>query len=140
MDTDAARAITATETTRSWRLWFAVLGSPLAWFGHLIVNYSLEEWFACSPSADHHQGQILGFSVRTVALTFNSAMVVVAAASGLAAFSCWRRLRLAGAGDEGLARARWMAVAGIVEAVLFLPIIFLGFVPPLLLHVCEIAP
>jgi hypothetical protein len=139
MDTDAARTITATETKRSWRLWFAVLGSPLAWFGHLVVNYSLEEWFACSPSAEH-QGQILGFPALSVALVFNSAMVVVAAASGLAALSCWRRLRLAGTGDERLDRARWMAMAAIVEAVLFLPIILLGFVPPLLLHACEIAP
>ena len=139
MDTDAARTITATETTRSWSLWFAVLGSPLAWFGHLIVNYSLEEWFACSPSAEH-QGQILGVSLHTVGLMFNSAMVAVAAASGLAAFSCWGRLRRAGAGDERLDRARWMAAAGIVEAVLFLPIVLLGFVPPLLLHVCEVAP
>ena len=139
MDTDAARTITAAETTRSWSLWFAVLGSPLAWFGHLVVNYSLEEWFACSPSAEH-QGEILGLSVRTVALLFNSAMVVGAAASGLVAFSCWRRLRLAGGGDERLDRARWMAFAAIVEAVLFVPIILLGFVPPLLLHICEVAP
>jgi hypothetical protein len=139
MDTDAARAITATETRRSWRLWFAVLGSPLAWFGHLIVNYSFEEWFACSPSAEQ-QGQILGFSVRTVVLVFNSAMVVVAAASGLAAVSCWRQLRQAGGGDEGLNRARWMALAAIIEAVLFVPIILLGYVSPFLLRICEIAP
>jgi hypothetical protein len=139
MDTDAPRAITATETKGSWRLWLAVLGSPLAWAGHLVVNYSLEEWFACSASAAQ-PGEILGFPLRTVALMVNSAMAVVAATSGLVAFSCWRQLRLEGGGDEQLDRARWMAFAGIIEAVLFLPIILLGFVPPLLLRPCEIAP
>ena len=139
MDTEAPRTITAAETKGSWKLWFAVLGSPLAWAGGLVVNYSLEELFACSPSAEQ-PGEILGFPVRTVALMVTSAMAVVAAASGLAAFSCWRRLRLADAGDERLDRARWMAFAGIVEVVLFLPAILLGFVPPLLLSPCEIAP
>jgi hypothetical protein len=138
MDTDAA-TITATETKGSWRLWFAVLGSPVAWAGGLVVNYSLGEVFACSPSA-RHPGQMLGLPVHTVALIVTSAMGVVAAASGLAAFSCWRRLRQAGAGDERLDRARWMAVAGMIEVVLFLPAILLGFVPAFLIHACETTP
>jgi di/tricarboxylate transporter len=139
MDTDASETITAAETKGSWRLWFAVLGSPLAWSAALVVNYSLGEVFACSPAA-RPRGEILGFSVHTVATVVTSAMGLVAAASGLVAFSCWRRLRQAGTGDERLDRARWMAFAGVVEVVLFLPAILLGYIPPFLIHACEVTP
>ena len=139
MDTDASETITAAETKGSWTLWFAVLGSPLAWAGALAVNYSLGEVFACSPSAQQ-QGKILGFSVHTVAIVVTSATALVAAASGLVAFSCWRRLRPAGTGDERLDRARWMAFAGMIEVVLFLLAIVLGFVPPFLIQACETTP
>ena len=140
MDTDASEMITAAETKGSWRLWFAVLGSPLTWAASLGVNYSLAEVFACSPSAQH-RGEILGFSVHTVATVVTSATGFVAAASGLVAFSCWRRLRQADTGgDERLDRARWMAFAGVVEVVLFLPAILLGYIPPFLLHACEVSP
>jgi hypothetical protein len=140
MDTDATEMITAEETKGSWRLWFAVLGSPVAWSAALALNYSLGEVFACSPSA-RHRGEILGFSVHTVATVITSATGLVAAASGLVAFTCWRRLRKqADTGDERLDRARWMAFAGVVEAALFLPAILLGFVPPFLIHACEVTP
>ncbi len=140
MSVDAARAVTRSETRGSWALWFAVLGSPLAWAGHLVVSYSLEEWFACSPSAGR-PGEILGIGVDTVAVVVNVAMAVVAAASGMVALGCRRRLgRVPVGSDERFDRARWMAFAGIVEGVLFLGIILLGFVPPLVLGVCEYSP
>ncbi|MDQ3946718.1 MAG: hypothetical protein M3357_16510 [Actinomycetota bacterium] len=141
MGVEAARAITRNETTGSWALWFAVLGSPLAWVGHLVVNYSREEWFACSPSATA-QGEVLGFGVDTVALAVNAAMALMAAASGLVALRCRRRLATSGnpGGDERIDRARWMALTGIVEGALFLGIILFGFVPPFVLGVCETIP
>ena len=141
---EAAEEISKDERRRSVALWFAVLGSPLAWVGHLGVNYSLEEWFACSESA-HHQGEILGVGVKTFSFVFNSAMVAVAVLSGLVALRCWRKLQPqdgdedAGA-DERMERARWMAFAGIVEASLFLGIILLGYLPNLMLDVCETTP
>lgn len=135
---DEAREITRTETRGSWLLWFAVLGSPLAWATHLVVSYSLEEWFACSPSAGE-PGEILGFSVRTMAVVVNSALAVIAAASLASGLACRRRLPPA-TGDERLDRARWMALAAVVEGVLFLPAILLGLVPPAVLGVCETAP
>lgn len=138
MSVDAAREITRTETRGSRLLWFAVLGSPLAWATHLVVSYSLEEWFACSPSAGE-PGEILGFSVRTVAFVVNTALAVIAAASLAGALACRRRLPL-GTGDERLDRARWMALAAIVEGALFLPAILLGLVPPVMLGVCETVP
>ena len=139
---EAAEEISKDERRRSLALWFAVLGSPLAWVGHLGVNYSLEEWFACSESA-HHQGEILGIGVKTFSFGFNSAMVALAVLSGLVALRCWRKLQPQEGdedADELTERARWMAFAGIVEAALFLGIILLGYLPNLMLDVCETTP
>ncbi len=139
---EAAEEISKDERRRSVLLWFAVLGSPLAWAGHLGVNYSLEEWFACSESA-HEQGEVLGVGVKTFSVLFNSAMLAVAVASGLVALTCWRKLKAAGGdenGDDQVERARWMAFAGTVEAALFVGIILLGYLPSLMLDVCETTP
>jgi len=138
---EAAEEISKDERRRSVALWFAVLGSPLAWVGHLGVNYSLEEWFACSESA-HEEGKILGIGVKTVSLVFNSAMLALAVLSGLAAYGCWKKLKAQGGddGDDTMERARWMAFAGIVEASLFTGIILLGYLPTLTLDTCETTP
>ena len=140
---EAGEEISKEERRGSIALWFGVLGSPLAWVGHLGVNYSLEEWFACSESA-HHQGEILGIGVKTVSVLFNSAMLAVAVASGLVALSCWRKLQGQSGDDENgsdqMERARWMAFAGIVEGGLFLGIILLGYLPSLMIDVCETTP
>ncbi len=141
---EAAEEISKDERRRSVLLWFGVLGSPLAWVGHLGVNYSLEEWFACSESA-HDKGEILGVGVKTISVVFNSAMLAVAVASGLVALGCWRKLQpQAGTGEENgddrMERARWMAFAGSVEAALFVGIILLGYLPSLMLDVCETTP
>ena len=140
---EAGEQISKDERRGSVALWFGVLGSPLAWVGHLGVNYSLEEWFACSESA-HHQGEILGIGVKPISLLFNSAMVAVALLSGLVALRCQRKLRNQNgeeeSGDEQLERARWMAFAGVVEGALFLGIILLGYLPSLMIDVCETTP
>ena len=140
---EAGEAISKEERRGSIALWFGVLGSPFAWLGHLGVNYSLEEWFACSESA-HHKGEILGVGVKTVSLLFNSVMVAVAVLSGLVALRCWRKLKAGDGGeneDDRAERARWMAFAGIVEAALFIGIILLGYLPTLMIdQVCETTP
>ena len=134
----ASREISKEESRGSLALWFGVLGSPLAWGGHLVGNYSLEEWFACSESA-RVKGEILGFGVHTVSVLLNTAMLTVALASGLVAQRCWRKLR-GQDGDERMQRARWMAFAGTVQGALFVGIILLGYLPALTLDVCETTP
>jgi hypothetical protein len=135
---DTVRDITRQESWGSLALWFAVLGGPLAWLGHLGLNYSLEEWFACSPSATD-EGEILGFSVDAVSLALNSVMALVAAAAGLTAVAARRRLARATDGDT-LDRARWMAYSGMIAGPIFLAVILLGYVPPLLLDTCTGSP
>ena len=138
---EAAEQISKDERRRSVALWFGVLGGPVAWVGHLGVNYSLEEWFACSESA-HEEGKILGVGVKAFSVVFNSAMLAVAVLSGLVAYTCWKKLKAQGGdeGDDTRERARWMAFAGIVEASLFVGIILLGYLPLLTLDVCETTP
>ena len=144
---EASVDISKDEGRRSLKLWFAVLGSPLAWAGHLGINYSIEEWFTCSRSAKE-QGEFIGLSTEMLVLLVNTAMLAVAALSGLAAVSCWRSLR-AGAGDDEAAeeggdetaeRARWMAFAGMVEGALFAGTILLGYLPLLIIGTCETSP
>ena len=132
------RDITRRESRGSAALWFGVLGSPVAWLGHLLLNYSLEEWFACSP-ATTDKGEILGFTVSQVSWTLNSLMALTAAAAGLISLASWRRLRRASNGDV-LDRERWMAFAGMVEGVIFVGAILLGYLPPLLLDTCASSP
>jgi hypothetical protein len=136
-DQDAA-LVTRQESRGSAALWFAVLGSPVAWVGSLALNYPLEEVFACAP-ATTDRGEILGFSADAVSWTLNSLMVLLAAAAGLTALTSWRRLRRATDGDR-LERSQWMAFAGMVEGGIFLAAIVLGYVPPLLLDTCTTSP
>ncbi|HEX2063710.1 MAG TPA: hypothetical protein VHE80_04735 [Acidimicrobiales bacterium] len=138
MSVHASREISREEGRGSLALWFGVLGSPLAWGGHLVLNYSLEEWLACSPSAVP-RGQILGLGVDTVSLGVNTLMALVAAASGLVAWRCSRKLKRASR-DERVDRAHWLAFAGMVECVLFLTAILLGYAPPFFLGTCETTP
>ena len=134
----ASRDISKEEGRGSRALWLGVLGSPLAWGGHLVGNYSLEEWFACSESAQV-KGEILGLGVHTVSVALNTAMLTVALTSGLVARTCWRKLR-GQDGDERMERAQWMAFAGMVQGALFTGIILLGYLPALMLDVCETTP
>ncbi|MDQ3979420.1 MAG: hypothetical protein M3314_07715 [Actinomycetota bacterium] len=156
---EAGKAISRDEGRRSLKLWFAVLGSPIAWTGHLGVNYSLEEWFACSRSAQH-LGEILGIRVDVVSIMINTAMLAIAALSGLVAYRCWKKLkgqdgeRQDGEGQDGEGqngegqdgdddttdRARWMAFAGMVEGALFTGIILLGYLPSFMIGICETTP
>jgi hypothetical protein len=132
------RDITRRESRGSRALWFGVLGSPVAWLGHLLLNYSLEEWFACSP-ATTDRGEILGFTVDQVSWTLNSVMALTAAAAGLTALASWRKLKRASDGDS-LERSQWMAFAGMVEGAIFVAAILLGYLPPLLLDTCAVSP
>ena len=133
-----AREITRAETRGSALLWFGVLGGPIAWATQLILTYSLEEWFACAP-ATTDRGDVLGLDVTTVALLITAVLTVVAAASGLVALGCYRKLQNNG-GDEIRSRARWMAVAGMMNSILYVIIILASFGPPIMLGVCEVSP
>jgi hypothetical protein len=132
---------TKTDLSRSGRLWFAVLTGPVLWVIQLYLNYQWEEVLACSPGATD-TGHVLGIGVRTVILLVNT----VAAAGTLAALAvavrCYRRTgAVEDAGvrttDHVRGTAHWMALAGIINSVLFLFLIVVGYAPELMLRPCQ---
>lgn len=132
------REITRREAAGSARLWFGVLAAPIAWTLQLLATYSLEEWFACAPST-HAEGEVLGMSVGAVASLITTALAAVAVAGLFVSLGCRRALRRSAESDVDQ-RARWMALAGIFNSVLYLGIIVVSYGPPLLLDVCETSP
>jgi hypothetical protein len=134
----SAEEITRRESTGSMRLWFGVLAAPIAWVVQLLVNYSLEEWFACAPSTEA-EGEILGLSVGSLALLVTTVLAAVAVVGLLVSLGCRRALAKEDA-LPGIQRARWMAVAGIFNSILYLALIVASYGPPLLLGVCETSP
>ena len=118
-------------------LWFGVLGGPVAWTTQLVVNYSLEEWFACAPSTTA-PGEVVGLEVPSAALIVSGLLTVVAVAAGIVSFVGYRNIRANG--DEVATREKWMALAGIMNSVLYLIVILASFGPPLLLDVCAVSP
>ncbi|MDQ3986341.1 MAG: hypothetical protein M3280_07575 [Actinomycetota bacterium] len=130
----APERVTRREARGSLLLWFGVLGAPTAWAVQLLLTYSLEEWFACSRSVQD-SGEVLGLGVRTVATAVTSLLALVAVVAGIVSVSCFRKLRRIADGDA-LERAHWMALAGIMNSVLYFMIILLSYGPPALLDVC----
>jgi hypothetical protein len=136
--------VTATKTlpSRSVALWFGVLAGPVLWVTQLYVNYQWEEVLACSPAV-RSPGAVLGLSVRTVILLVNAVATAGTVSALAVALRCYRRT---GAVESGGVRttefrrsvAHWMALAGIINSVLFLFLIVVGFAPPLMLESCQL--
>ena len=132
-----AEEVSRDETIGSWRLWFAVLGGPLAWITQLVLAYSLEEWFGCAPSTTD-VGQVLGIGVRPMAIGISVVMGAVALAAGLLSWSCLRNAPREESAESK--RVRWMAIAGLMNSTLYGAFILFSAVPPLLLDVCQTSP
>ncbi len=134
---EVVRQITRRESSGSALLWFGLLGGPLAWTLELVVNYSLEEWFACSP-ATTSPGLVLGIGVRNFALVVTGALAAVTVLAGAVSIKCYRGTGPPNGSSAG--RAGWMALAGIMNSVLYLILIVASFAPPAILGVCESSP
>ena len=132
---DAISAKDATRT-RSFPLWFGLLGPPLAWGTHLVLGDLIFE-LGCGPGM--RSREILGSPLEVWALIQTSLLSAVIVAAGLFAFSAWRRLRKLENGVR-LDRARAMAVAGIASSLIYLLITAFGFVPSFFLNSCVTSP
>jgi hypothetical protein len=118
------------------RLWFAVLGAPIAWAVQLVVNYTFEDAIACTPGS-RTPGEILGISTNLWIVAVSAVLAVVTVAALATSIAAYRRLRR----DDSTPgrRAEWMAFAGIVNSAVFLLPILLAFVPPLVLRTCHVS-
>ena len=73
-----AQAVTA--CTKSWKLWFALLGGAGAWAAHLLITYAIAE-FGCIAGLGHRY--LLGVTIVSWMLILASAVLAVAAAAPL---------------------------------------------------------
>lgn len=124
-----------------WRLLLALLGAPVAWTLHLLVGYVLVA-FGCATAWD-------GTDLAVLALTVLCAAAAIAA--GLLGLRLWRqaqehRLSDEEPGDdepwdgrlgERGARANFLAIAGVMLAILFTYAIVIEGLPPLFAPTCS---
>lgn len=129
-----AKEVTRAETTRSWLLLFGVLGGPTAWAVQIIVAPDLAE-VLCYPGAERSGPVVFGLALQPFIVVLSVVLTAVVIASGIAAFTCWRKLRRPDDAATG-GRARWMAEAGMLVSALFLLSTVVGFLPVLFLDEC----
>jgi hypothetical protein len=118
--------------TRSFPLWFGVLGPPLAWAAHLLFSDGIFE-LGCSPGFVHPD--IYGLSLKFWQLVETGLLEAVIVAAGVLSWRALRRLRGI---EDGTAhgRATGMAIAGVASAFLYGFLLLFGFLPALFLHTC----
>ncbi|HYZ91049.1 MAG TPA: hypothetical protein VFA34_01495 [Actinomycetota bacterium] len=125
--------ISAAEGRGTIALWFGILGAPVAWATQFTANYLLEEWLTCAP-ASSTPGSLWGIGIERWVVAITTALLVVAIASLLVSLSCYRRLT-----DDTTVggRARWMAIAGVINSAIFIVPITMSYASPLILSACR---
>ena len=103
--------------------------ATVAWVLHLIVSYSVVEWY-CRRGGDIEPERV------TLALNGLTLITALMAAAGI--WLAWHNLRrVRQAGEDGRSRARFMAVSGILISTFFLVVILVEGIPPLVLGPCQ---
>jgi hypothetical protein len=147
-------------STRSFALWFGVLGPPLAWASHLLLGDGLYE-LGCSPGFT--RPRIYGLPLHFWAFLMAGLFLGIDVLAGVLAFRAFRAIRdrrreaRTGPGSEAeptpgggiLApgearetvrdRAYGMAVAGVASAFLYGLLLVYGLLPPFFLRTCAIS-
>jgi hypothetical protein len=108
--------------------WFSVLAPPLAWAAQLVIGYSFQEAGCGRPDADLWGAGLDGLTGSVVIVC--GGVAVLGGLAGMVA------LRASASGDP-LGRARFMAVAGIASACIFLLAIVLSGIALLPLDACD---
>lgn len=116
-------------------LWIGFLVPLGAWMIQLFSLYMLEDFVSCTPGS-LTPGVIFGIGVPALALSITAALGLLTIATGILSFRLWRKLGGPGAEDQ-LSAPRWMALAGVLNSILFASIILIKVAPPLILGVCE---
>jgi hypothetical protein len=125
--------------TRSFALWFGVLGPPLAWASHLLLGDALYE-LGCGPGFSVRE--IYGLPFRFWAILQTVLLLAVDVTAGLLALWAYRALRQP-AGVENATRrdrARGMAVAGMASSFVYGLLILYGLFPTFFLAPCGVTP
>lgn len=144
-------------SSRSFALWFGLLGPPLAWASHLLLGDGLYE-LGCSPGFT--ESRIYGLPFHFWAFLMTGLLLAIDVLAGVLAFRAFRAIRErrreaetgaepasasgAGAGIVPAAEARetvrdrayGMAVAGVASAFLYGLLLVYGLFPPFFLRTC----
>jgi hypothetical protein len=110
--------------------WFSVLAPPLAWAAQLVVGYGLQEAGCGRPDADLWGAGLGGLTGLVVFVC--GIVAILGGLAGVAALSA-----ATGNGDP-LGRIRFMAIAGIAGACVFLLAIVLSGIALVPLDACEL--
>ena len=109
----------------------AGLFGPAAWVAFIVVNYLLEDPLACMPGASV-KGRILGVGVPAIAAGVSVVLAAATFAVAAASFVAWRRLRH----SNSTGRRPWMALAGVLNNLLFGLVIIAGLLPAIIVRTC----
>jgi hypothetical protein len=126
------------QRTRSFPLWFGVLGPPLAWASHLLLGDALFE-LGCGPGFATREIYGLPFQFWTLLQT--AVLLAVDLAAGLFALWAYRALKREDVENETRhGRAEGMAVAGIASSAIYGLVLLYGLFPTLFLSTCGVTP
>ena len=99
----------------------------------VLLDFGLDESVACTPGA-RFSGMFFNVHVGTVVQIVNTVATVLTLLALFVSYRCYRRLKES---DSTVAnRARWMAIAGMFNGVLFLLITVMKFAVPAFLSPC----
>jgi hypothetical protein len=125
-------------STRSFPLWFGVLGPPLAWASHLLLGDGLFE-LGCSPG--FVRKEIYGLPFQFWAMLQTALFLGVDLLAGLLALWAYRALGRSPAQDETRrGRAHGMAIAGMASSAVYGLLLIYGLLPTFFLRACEVSP
>jgi hypothetical protein len=114
-------------SSRSFALWYGVIGPPLLWGANLALGDLIYE-LGCSSGM--RRTAILSLSLRTWGLIQTGALEALIVLAGLAALGAWREVR--GREDgTALKRAQALSIAGIASACVYSLLLLFVFVPQL---------
>ena len=124
--------------TRLPALWFGLAAGPLAWAGHLMASYLLDEG-TCK--LGYRQSTVLGIPTHKAVLgSFTVAGGIVTLAAGVVGFLAWRATGAGHDPDElgpPVGRIQFMGLGGALVSAMFLVLILTeGVVNLVLLRVC----
>lgn len=118
-------AVKAEPRPGRFRLWFDLLGSPIAWSIQLLVMYALVPWVC-------HNGHIWLLYITSGA--FLAAAIIL----GWLAWRSWQRagadMEMEHDGADG--RSRFMSMLGLLSAAIFGLLIFFQGIPSFIIDPC----
>jgi len=121
--------------SRSFVLWFGVLGPPLAWAVQLLLGDGLFE-LGCGPGFVTRE--VYGLPFRFWDFLMTGLLLTVDVAAGVLAYRAHRQLqRVDLPSPTVLGRARGMALAGVASSFVYGLLLAFGLLPPFFLQTCS---